>query len=129
MDLQELQRRAQAARETTHTLGAIDYRLRLPTSHEVLLAAHKAGVVGQAVGAAYLVLMRAVLEGAIVGWQGVRVGDVAPGGDDAATPLPWAAGVVPLLLDARPTDERALADVLSQRMAERATALEADTKN
>ena len=55
MDLQELQQRALAARETTHTLGEITYRLRLPTSHEVLLAAHKAGVVGQAVGAAYLV--------------------------------------------------------------------------
>lgn len=129
MDLQDLQQRALAARETSHTLGEITYRLRLPTSHEVLLAAHKAGVVGQAVGAAYLVLMRSVLEGAIVGWQGVRVGDVAPGGDDAAAPLPWAAGAVPLVLDARPADERALADLLSQRMAERAAALEADAKN
>lgn len=129
MDLQELQRRAQAARETPHTIGAITYQLRLPTSHEVLLAAHKAGVVGQAVGAAYLLLMRAVLEGAVVGWQGVRVGDVAPGGDDAATPLAWSAGAVPLVFDARPADEQALRDVLSHRMAERATALEADAKN
>lgn len=129
MDLQDLQRRAQAARETVHSIGCVTYTLRLPTSHEVLLAAHKAGVVGQAVGAAYLLLMRAVLEAAVVGWQGVRVGDVAPGGDDAAAPLPWDAGAVPLLFDAKPGHESALRDVLSARMAERATALEADAKN
>ena len=129
MDLQTLQARAQAAREITHSLGGIDYRLRTPTQHEVLLAAHRTGVVGQPAGAAYLVLMRAVLEAAIVGWQGLRVGHVLPNDADAATPLAWEAAAVPTVLDARPGDAKALADVLSDRMAQRAAAIEADAKN
>lgn len=128
MDLATLQQRALAAREITHTLGEIEYRLRLPTGHEVLLAAHRTGVVGQATGAAYLVLMRAVLEGALIGWQGLRVRHVLPADGDNA-PLPYEPGAVATVLDARPVDAQALGDVLAERMAQRAAALEADRKN
>jgi len=128
MDLATLQQRALAAREVAHTLGDVEYRLRLPTGHEVLLAAHRTGVVGQATGAAYLVLMRSVLEQAIIGWQGLRVRHVLPADGDEA-PLPYEAGAVPTVLDARPADAQALADVLVERMAQRAAALEADRKN
>jgi len=128
MDLATLQQRALAAREITHTLGEIEYRLRLPTAHEALLAAHRTGVVGQPAGTAYLVLMRSVLEAAVIGWQGLRVRHVLPdSGDD--TPLAYEAGAVPTVLDARPADAQALADVLAERMAQRAAALEADAKN
>lgn len=129
MDLQALQARALAAREFSHTVADVDYRLRVPTQHEALLAAHRTGVVGNAQGAAYLVLMRAVLEAAIIGWQGLRVGHVVPGGDDADTPLPWSAEAVPLVLDARPADAQALADAMGAQMVQRAAALEADAKN
>ena len=130
MDLATLQQRALAAREVAHTLGDVAYRLRLPTGHEVLLAAHRTGVVGQATGAAYLVLMRSVLEQAIIGWQGLRVRHVLPAdGSDADAPLPYEAGAVATVLDARPADAQALADVLAERMAQRAAALEADAKN
>lgn len=131
MDLATLQQRALAAREVAHTLGDVVYRLRLPTGHEVLLAAHRTGVVGQATGAAYLVLMRSVLEQAVIGWQGLRVRHVLPadGGSDADAPLPYEPGAVATVLDARPADAQALADVLAERMAQRAAALEADAKN
>jgi hypothetical protein len=142
MDLQTLQAKALAAREFTHTLGVIDYRLRTPTRHDVLLAAQRAGAL-QANGdrAAMLVLQRAVLEAAIVGWQGVRVlhvlvdgdGDGAKGAELASpadtTPLGWEPGAVPLLLDARPDDAIALADALNARITTRAQAAEADAKN
>lgn len=129
MDLQQLQARALAAREFDCPVGGVTYRLRVPTQHEALLAAHRTGVVGQAQGAAYLLLMRAVLEAAVCGWQGLRVGHVLPGGDDAAAPLPWSAGAVPLVLDARPHDAQALADAMGAKMVERSAALEADAKN
>lgn len=129
MDLQTLRDKALAAREITHALGDVTYRLRLPTPHEVLLAAHRTGVVGQPAGAAYMVLMRAVLDAAIIGWQGLRVLHVLPDEADGQAPLAWEPGAVEVLLDARPADARALADVMSERMAQRAAALEAAAKN
>lgn len=128
MDLQSIQARALAAREFDHPIGEITYRLRVPTQHEALVAAHRTGVVGHPQGAAYLVLMRAVLEAAVCGWQGLRVGHVVAG-DDASTPLPWSAAAVPLVLDARPNDAQALADAMGAQMVERAAAIEADAKN
>lgn len=129
MDLQTLRDKALAAREITHTLGDVTYRLRLPTPHEVLLAAHRTGVVGQPAGAAYMVLMRAVLEAAVIGWQGLRVLHVLPDEEGAQAPLAWEPGAVAVVLDSRPADARALGDFMSDSMAQRAAALEAATKN
>ena len=129
MDLQTLQAKALAAREITHTLGDVSYRLRLPTPHEVLLAAHRTSVVGQPAGAAYMVLMRAVLESAVIGWQGLRVAHVLPDEPDGQTPLAWEAGAVAVVLDSRPGDAKSLADFMSDSMAQRAAAFEAAAKN
>lgn len=137
MDLQTLQQRALAARELSHTIpsdqGDITYRLRVPTRHEVLLAAQRSGAM-QAGGdrAALLVTQRAVLEAAVIGWQGARVRHVLPpdqAQSEADTPLPWEPGAVPLLLDAQPEAAQALAELINQRMAQRAAAVEADAKN
>lgn len=133
MDLQAIQQRAMAAREFEHSIGEITYRLRVPTRHEVLLAAQRCGALrvnGDA--AAMLVLQRAVLEGALIGWTGARVRHVLPpehAGADAEAPLPWAAEAVPLLLDALPDDAQALAGEITQRTERRAAAIEADRKN
>jgi hypothetical protein len=75
------------------------------------------------------VLMRAVLEAAVIGWQGLRVLHVLPDDADGQVPLAWEAGAVGVVLDSRPADAKALADVMSDRMAERAEALEAAAKN
>lgn len=133
MDLQALQQRALAARELAHTIGEITFRLRLPTRHEVLLAAQRAGALSAGGDrAGMLVTQRAVLESAVIGWTGARVRHVLPpehAQGDGETPLAWEPGAVPLLLDARPDDAQALADLINRRMEERAAAIEADAKN
>lgn len=97
MDLQTLQARALAAREVTHTVGEITYRLRVPTRHDVLLAAQRTGAM-QAAGdrAAMLVMQRALLDAAVVGWAGVRVHHVLPP-DRAAPKLArrWPGSLAP----------------------------------
>lgn len=133
MDLQALQQRALAARELSHTIGEVTYRLRVPTRHEVLLAAQRSGAM-QVAGdrAALLVTQRAVLEQAVIGWTGARVRHVLPlehADGEADAPLAWEAGAVPLLLDAQPDHAQQLADLINQRMAQRAAAVEADAKN
>ena len=133
MDLQTLQQRALAARELSHTIGGITYRLRVPTRHEVLLAAQRSGAM-QVAGdrAALLVTQRAVLESAVIGWQGARVRHVLPADQaqgEADAPLAWEPGAVPLLLDAQPEAAQELADLINQRMAQRTAAVEADAKN
>lgn len=133
MDLQALQQRALAARELTHTIGEIEFRLRVPTRHEVLLAAQRAGALASTGDrASLLITQRAVLEAAVVGWTGARVRHVLPlehAEGEGEAPLPWEPGAVPLLLDARPDDAQQLADIVSQRMAKRDAAVEADAKN
>ena len=130
MDLDTLRAQARAARQITHPLGDVTYTLLLPTRHEVLLAARRVGA-AQVGGdsAALLVLQRGILEGAIIGWVGLRVGDILPGHSEAAAPLAFEPGMVPLLLDARPDDADALGQVLTDAMAARSGAVEADAKN
>ena len=134
MDLATLQQRARAARQVAHTIehpmGAIVWRMLVPTQHEVLLASHRTqALAGGADRSGLLVLQRAVLEAAIVGWEGARVGHVLPADAEAQAPLPWEMGAVPVLLDALPDQAQELADVLNQHMAKRTQALEADAKN
>lgn len=133
MDLQTLAQRAQLARELDHTVGDITYRLRLPTRHDVLLAAQRCGALQDGGDrAAMLLLQRSVLVGAVVGWSGARVGHVLPpehAGADGETPLAWAPGAVPLLLDAQPEAAQELADLISARVQRRQQAVEADAKN
>lgn len=130
MDLETLRAEARAARQFTHRIGEVDYTLLIPTRHEVLVAARRANLAqvgGDA--AALLVLMRGVLEAAIVGWMGLRVRDVLPGHAEGNDPLAFNAGAVPLLLDARPDDADELARVMNEAMAARSAAIEADAKN
>ena len=105
---------ARAAREVKASAGGHTFTLRVPTRHECAQVAHKCGAQGN-----LLLLQRALLEAAIVGWEGPRLRDVLPEAEDA--PLEWAAQGVPLLLDARPEWEDvlnlALVDALNDRQA------------
>lgn len=129
MDLEALRAASLAAREFTHDVGDCSYRLRVPTRHDVLLTSCRlqAPLAG-ADAAAVMLLQRGLLEAAIVGWQGVRVRHLLPGHAEGDAPLPWEAGAVPELLDARPDHEQALSDALSAAMAARRAAIEADAK-
>lgn len=129
MDLHELQSRAQRAREFTKTVDGRTFTLRIPTRDESLVAARRlGGSLGDNL-AGLLLLQRALLKDAIVGWQGLVIGDVLKSAPEAAEPLPFEAGAVPLVLDANPE----WADQLSRELAERAAArnqrIEAEAKN
>lgn len=129
MDLQELQARALRAREFTKVVDGRTFTLRIPTRDESLVAARRlGGSLGDNL-AGLLLLQRALLKDAIVGWQGLVVGDVLKDAPEAADALPFEAGAVPLVLDANPE----WADQLSKELAERAAArnqrIEAEAKN
>ncbi|MFO0453140.1 MAG: hypothetical protein ACK52I_31535 [Pseudomonadota bacterium] len=127
MDFADIARRAAAAREFTHTINAAQFTLRLPTRHEATVALLRASGGGDFAAAAMVEFRRALLAAGIVGWGGIVVGDIVPGGGDES--LPWAAAAVPLLLDNRPDYADALGEVYMARMAERTSATEAAEKN
>lgn len=131
MDLQTLKARAQAAREFTHAIGERIYKLRTPTRHDVLLASARLGgqLSSAAEGTAAMLVQRSLLEAAVIGWQGLRVGHLLPGDDEANAPLAWEPGAVGPVLDALPADEAELGGVLAEAMARRRAAAEADAKN
>jgi len=127
MDAAEIARRAQAAREFTAEVGGRNFTLRLPTAHESAVAYVRNVPGGTADGAAWVLVQRYTLERAIVGWSGVKLADLLPNADEEDQP--WAAALVPVLLDAHPQWERELSDGLLERMADRAKAMESDRKN
>lgn len=130
MDLSTLQARARAARQFQHTLGEITYTLLIPEQHDILVAAQRTGALrADGDAAASLLLNRAVLLDAVVGWTGARVGHILPDDAEAGTPLAWEPDAVPLLLGARPKDALALSDALTERTAARRKALEVDSGN
>ncbi|MBX3605372.1 MAG: hypothetical protein KF788_08875 [Piscinibacter sp.] len=106
MELAELQERALKAREFDAPIeGECVFRMRLPTPYEAELLAESNGYTGRRADRAAMVrTKRAMLEVAIIGWQGPRQRDVVADleGDEAAAPLAWSAEAVPLLLDAKP---------------------------
>ena len=134
MDLADLKRYATAAREFSVPVGAASaprhITLRLPTQHEVVLAARRSGLHGVAEdAAAHVVLQRTLLLCALVAWSGVVVGDVLadhPQGTDA---LEWSADAAVLLLDAQPEWEQELGSALMERMAQRKAVKDTAAKN
>lgn len=132
MDLAEIKRRALEAREFSKDVGPEDsprrISLRIPTQHEITIASRRAGL-HQTLddGAAHLVLERSLLVLAVVGWSGVKVSDVLPGGPGDA--FPWEAGATELLLDAQPDWARVLYQELLARLVERRTVRDTAEKN
>ena len=125
MDNEEIRRRALAARECEHAVDGKTFRLRLPTPTDVQIEMLRAGDDR----AAPLVMQRAVLERAVIGWFGVTVNDLIAGegvDNDAAD---FAPMLVPLLFDSRPDICQELAAFLIGRASERNARLEAARKN
>lgn len=134
MDLSDLKRHAIAAREFSVPVGAPDaprhITLRMPTQHEVVLAARRSGLHGvDEDAAAHIVLQRTLLQLAMAGWSGVVVGDVLPDHPEAAQPLEWSAGAAELLLDAQPDWGQTLGGALMERMAARKAQKDTAAKN
>jgi len=134
MDLADLKRYATAAREFSVAVGAADaprhITLRLPTQHEVVLAARRSGLHGVVDdAAAHVVLQRTLLLCAMVAWSGVVVGDVLPEHPQASDALECSADAAALLLDAQPAWEQELGYALMERMAERKALKDTAAKN
>jgi hypothetical protein len=127
-DIADLQRKAQAAREFTVKVGAAAYTLRLPTEHEKRLAVLRArGALDGEDPASTEVIIRALVEAALVRWDGVTCAMLAPGaGPEPAELLPGAAA---LLLDNQPETAHALALEFIERSAQRQQHAQAAEKN
>lgn len=127
-DINDLRRKAEAAREFTVTVGAATYTLRLPTRHETeveVLRTRSAD--GHADPAGNARLTRRLLERAIVAWAGVTGEQLAPGGGtDVAELVPGAAA---LLLDNDAQAAEQLLEAFVTRAAERNQRQEAAEKN
>lgn len=127
-DIADLQRKANAAREFVVRVGAASYTLRLPTDHEKRLVVLRArGEQAGADPASTEVIIRALLESALVRWDGVTCAMLAPGaGPEPAELLPGAAA---LLLDHQPETAQALALEFIERSAQRQQHAQAAEKN
>lgn len=128
IDIADLQRKSQAAREFTVSIGAASYTLRLPTRHETemeILRSRGAGVDGDL--AQPIALTRKLLERAVVGWSGVTLGQLAPAaGPDPADYQPEA---VALLLDQDTATAEHLLSEFVKRAGERNARTGAAEKN
>jgi hypothetical protein len=127
-DIADLQRKAQAAREFQVVVGACTFTLRLPTAHQKEVEAMRARGDGHTADPALAVLLvRRLVEQAVVAWSGVTAEQLAPGGgSDAAELVP---GAVALLLDNQPDTARVLTDAMVQRENERNNHVDAARKN
>jgi hypothetical protein len=128
-DIEQIKARALAARQFEVQCGQRDYRLQIPTQHELELAAAR-----KAAGEAGLVeFFRQQLERAIVGWYHVRESDFTgePALDDGESPafVDYRPELVPWLLDAQPADAEQLRAALVEKLAERRARTEAAAKN
>lgn len=125
-DINDLRRKAQAAREFVLPVGVRSFTLRLPTQHELKVEALRSTASGID-PAQSTVLVRSLLEKAVIGWSGVTCEDLAPhGGPDLADLVP---GAVALLLDSQPEIAAGLMDAFVDRMNERGTVKDEAAKN
>lgn len=127
-DIADLRRKQLASREFTVTVGAASYTLRLPTQHEKQVQAMRArGTEPDADAAMSALLLRLLLERAVVGWSGVVASQLVPGA--GADVVDFAPDAVPLLLDGDPDTALALTDAFVRRENERNNRVDAAAKN
>jgi hypothetical protein len=124
-DINDLRRKAQAAREFTLAIGALSFTLRLPTQHELKVEALL--ISAATAPARSTVLVRSLLEKAVVSWTGVTCEHLAP--DGGPDPAELVDGAVALLLDHQPTVAAGLLDAFVDRMNDRATRKDEAAKN
>lgn len=123
MGVADFRARLEAARAFEHVVGGVAFRLRLPTEHawRLALESHR-DAHGRLLEAKAL---RAVLDEAVVGWQGATEALLGEG----ETALEFSAEARTLLLDHRQDLADELAVALGVRLAERRAAREATRKN
>jgi len=120
--------RYHAAREFEVTIGAATFRLRLPTPFDerrcALALNRKDGELDEGAGAQWMRDLTAI---ALVGWQGVTVGDLLQDGDAAA--LPFSREMAAALISRRIDILDELTPAFARVRDERRSKLEGDAKN
>lgn len=128
MDLNDLKRKAHAAREFEVLVGGMRFTLRLPTQHEVEVEAARVRLhEGDNDPAMLLRLRRALVERAVVAWEGVPLERLAPGG--GSEQAEHSREAVALLLDHSLDVADQLYAQFVARRAERMQRQEAAEKN
>jgi hypothetical protein len=92
MDLADLKRKADAAREYQVQVGALSFTCRLPTAHEVEMETARAWSVERDNLAVLLAVRRALVERAVVAWSGVTEAMLGPGATDMPAEVSPANG-------------------------------------
>lgn len=130
MDAASLRARIQAGLTFRHQVGDYAFTLVLPTRQR-----HDQ-IVRESVGVTFLnsaaSLGRyrvALVQECLRGWEGVRVRDIWPEGDETSAPLPYGADTAQLLIEERTDWVDLLYDELVRRIEARAAALKADRGN
>jgi hypothetical protein len=121
--VETLAARAASSRTITVEIEPARYQIMVPSRY----AAHVAWLRAGTDRAAPVVAERALLEQALIGWDGVTSGMIAE--DDSAELVPWHPKAVPLLLDANPDVERELSAKLDVAYTERMRRIQAAEKN
>lgn len=133
MDLADIRRSAQAAREFVHlfedaaTGTRIQFTLRVPVDHEIDCAVGAQGL--RSSTEALVRSTRAITELAIIGWQGAKVADVLPGHKHGAEPFEFEPAAKAVLLDERSDIAAALWLPLLERLEARRIAAAETAKN
>lgn len=127
MDLVDLKRKADAAREYQVQVGALAFTCRLPTAHEVEMETARAWSLERDNLAVLLRVRRALVERSVVSWVGVTEAMLGPGATD--TPAEVSPAAVALLLDATSDVAEALQGEFLRRSTERNEQKAAAAKN
>jgi hypothetical protein len=124
-DLTTLAAQIEASRRFTHSVGARTFALLQPTEHAIRTA--QEDTVGAQGVIHHTRSARALLNAALVGWEGVTLADIDPSlGADA---LPFSTAAVPLLLDNNQDIADELGVAILRRNRERALARDNAAKN
>ena len=118
MDLADIKRKAEAARELVVEVAGRSFTLRLPTPHEIEVEAIRSRLhEGDTDPAQLSIMRRRLLERGLVSWAGVTCEHLAPGA--GAEPAEAGREAFALLLDAEPELAAELDAQFVARLAER----------
>jgi hypothetical protein len=127
-DVEALQRQDLAAREFPVPVGARTYTVRMPTEREFALALKRCRR-DQPRAALLEEYARELLLIAVVGWEGLKAGDLVKGLPKPDEPVSFSRAAVGFVLDKLPEDALAIGEAFNKRMEEREQAIEAAEKN
>jgi hypothetical protein len=117
-----------AAREFKVECGPRSYTVRIPTDHEQELAWRRCRP-EQPMGAFVAEFWRELSLVAVVGWSGVKAGDLSPDAPKPDDSVRFSAAGVGFLLDKLPDDAAKLGEAFAIEFAKRKTEQEDAAKN